>query len=304
MRAACLSVASLLTLTLSGCGDSVSAHAGIGEPLRVTNGTYFEGSFPVSHDGGPDVLAVNIRNSEFTAGTAGKGISGLADSKAQSVALGLQGLGHGYWILPMGAPDQMTLGAFNWSANCDFSRDIPAGMQTLNIAAADANGQFGAVRTQGLNIQPFIPAGHVVASLSWGADADLDLHLVGPSGKELDPKHPNSAELYDAGDDAGLPMPGSGLLEHDSLAACVPDGMRTENVVWNGDPEPGSYLVRVDMFSACGKPAANFVFTLYVDGQRVLQKNGRLLDSDADGGGPGSGLFVTQFTCEGSGTCS
>jgi hypothetical protein len=32
-----------------------------------------------------------------------------------------------------------------------------------------------------------------------------------------------------------------------------------------------------------------------VDGNLVLQQSGRLLDIDADGGGPGSGLFVANY---------
>ncbi len=304
MRHAFFCALSALSLTLSGCGDSSSAHTGLAEPLRVTNGTYFEGDFPATKTTSPQVAQINIRNTEFAAGTAGKGITGLADSKSQSVALGLQGLSHGYWVVPVGAPDLMTIGTFTWSANCDFSRDIPVGMHDLDVAAADESGHFGPLMTASLNIQPFIPAGHVVASLSWGVDADLDLHLVGPSGKELDPKHPNSTQLFDAGDDKGMPMPGNGLLDHDSLASCYPDGLRTENVVWTDNPEEGGYLVRVDMFNACGKPSASFVFSLYVDGKRVLEKHGRLLDLNADGGGPGSGLFVTDFSCKGTGTCS
>jgi hypothetical protein len=62
--------------------------------------------------------------------------------------------------------------------------------------------------------------------------------------------------------------------------------------------------VKVDLFSACSKPATTFKFSLYVDGQAVLEKAGRLLDIDADGGA-GPGLFVTEFICdEGTGTCS
>jgi hypothetical protein len=145
-----------------------------------------------------------------------------------------------------------------------------------------------------------VPTGHVVASLTWGIDADLDLHIVSPSGKELSPKHPNTI----ASDSNGKPVAGSGLLDHDSLAGCIPDGLRTENVVWGDAPEAGAYTVYVDLFSACGKPAANFKFSLLVDGQSVLEKAGRLLDIDADGGAS-SGLFVTQFTCDqGTGTCS
>jgi hypothetical protein len=142
-----------------------------------------------------------------------------------------------------------------------------------------------------------------VASLEWTNRADLDIHIVSPSGKEIDPKHPNTGVVPKQ----GIPengIPGSGHLDHDSNAACVQDGVRRENVVWQDAPEPGVYVVRVDMFNACSEPAANFAFSLYFSGQRILKQAGRLLDIDADGGGPGSGLFVAYFTCTGSGTCS
>ena len=290
----------LPVLALCGC-SSESAGSGLGEPMRVTNGQFFPGAFPTAHEAGPEVSQLSIRNTEFLAGTPSKSITGDAASGAQSIALSLQDLSSGYWIVPVGAPDPMTPGAFVWGASCDFSRDIPAGFQNLLLAASDENGNFGPLTTQKLNIKSLLPTGHVVASLTWGVDADLDLHLVSPSGKELFPKRPNTIES----DESGMPVPGSGLLDRDSVAGCVPDGARTENVVWTDAPEPGLYVVRVDMFNACSKPSATFKFSLYVDGVSVLERNGRLLDIDADGGGAGSGLFVTEFTCdEGTGTCS
>ena len=301
MRTLGVALIPALAVALSGCGDSESASSGIGEPLRVTNGTFIEAEFPNTYENGPTVPLVDIRNTEFLAGTANKQVSGVATSTSQSVALSLEGLSRGYWVVPVGSPDLTTAGAFTWNALCDFASSVPAGPQVLNIAALDSAGHFGPIRAQGLNIRSLIPAGHVVATLSWGADVDIDLHIVGPKGKELSPKHPNSSVL----DENGMAVAGSGLLDHDSLASCVPDGRRTENVIWTDPPEAGVYLVRADMFNACGKPSAIFKFNLYVDGQSVLEKTGRLLDMDADGGGDGSGLFVTEFICdEGTGTCS
>lgn len=287
-------------LVLCAC-SSESASSGIAEPIRVTNGQFFSGSFPTAHDPGPAVSQVNIRATEFLPGTTGKSITGDAAGNSQSIALALQGLGSGYWIVPVGAPDPLTPGAYTWNASCDFSHDLPSGFQNLIMAASDENGNFGPKFTQKLNIKSLVPTGKVVASLTWGTDADLDLHLVAPSGKELYPKHPNTI----SSDSTGTPVAGSGLIDRDSLAACVPDGVRTENVVWSDAPEAGIYTVRVDLFSACSKPAATFKFNLFVDGESVLERTGRLLDIDADAGGEGAGLFVTQFTCdEGTGTCS
>jgi hypothetical protein len=90
-----------------------------------------------------------------------------------------------------------------------------------------------------------------------------------------------------------------GFLDRDSNANCVEDAWREEDVAWAGDPDPGTYIFRVDEFSACGTVATNFILQEYVDGkentaQRVV---GTLLASQADGGGDGSGLTVltSQF---------
>jgi hypothetical protein len=290
----------LPVLALCGC-SSESAGSGLGEPLRVNNGQFFPGAFPAAHEGGAEISLLSVRSTEFLPGTPSKQVTGDASSESQSIAIAMEGLGSGYWIVPVGAPDPQTPGQFLWNANCDFSRDLPAGFHNLLAAASDANGNFGPASSQKLNIKSLIPTGHVVASLTWGVDADLDIHLTSPSGKELYPKKPNTI----GSDDNGMALSGSGLLDRDSLASCVPDGVRTENVVFADAPEPGLYTVRVDMFSACKQPAATFKFNLYVDGQSVLEKTGRMLDIDSDAGGAFSGLFVTEFTCdEGTGTCS
>ncbi|HEY5372262.1 MAG TPA: hypothetical protein VIK01_01185 [Polyangiaceae bacterium] len=286
--------------SLTGCGDSQSAPSGLEEPVRIVGGQFIEGSFPASHDSGPQISTVNIHDLELLEGATGKSVTGLAGPGSQSVAIALQGLGHGYWVVPVGSEDLDAPGFFDWGASLSFSTNVPGPKPNLAFAAADSSGQFGPLTTQTLFVKSLVPMGHVVASLTWGVDADLDLHLIAPNGKELSPKHPNTI----SSDANGKPLAGSGLLDHDSLAACVPDGLRTENVVWADAPLAGTYGVYVDMFSACGKPAANFKFSLLVDGQSVLEKAGRLLDIDADGGAS-SGLFVTQFTCdEGTGTCS
>lgn len=286
-----------LALAAAACGNSESAASGVGEPLRVTNGQFFPGAFPAPQAGAPAVAPPDsFKTSQVPQGFSGKKISGLTPNDTSSVALDLSGLGQGYWVVPVGVPDALT-DNLTWSATLDFARDIPLGDQLLHMAAANGAGHFGPPVELRLTMLPLIPTGHVVASLAWSNNADLDLHLTSPSGTVLDPKHPNTTPIADAGADAGLPLPGSGSLDRDSNAGCVSDGFRAENVVWDaeaGAPEAGRYQVRVDMFSACGVPSADFTFTLYVDGVSTLHRVGRLLDINADGGGPG--LFVTEFT--------
>jgi len=295
-RALTLVAASLLAYAAVGCGDSESAHSGINEPLTVSNGQFWEGSYP-SDQGGPAVTSTSgYRSTIIPAGTVGKSIGGNAAEGALSVAVALEGLGSGYWIAPVGSPDQETKGELTWKVICNFSHDVPAGPQRLMFAAANRDGHFGSPRFLDVSSTPFVPQGHVVASLAWGNDADVDLHLISPSGKELDPKHISTTAIDEG---TMMPLPGGGTLDRDSLANCAADGRRMENVVWAADatepPEPGTYTVNVHLFNSCGRPSTSFVFDLYVDGKSVQHEAGVLLDVDADNG-TGPGLYVTQFT--------
>jgi hypothetical protein len=244
---------------------------------------------------------------EVAQGSAGNKLNSYAAFGSKAVAIGLKSVPKGYWLVPVGllAADQP--GFLGWDASLDFARSLPVGDQPVQCAAADVNGHFGLAQQVNYKITSFIPQGHVVASLAWGNNADLDLHVVTPGGVEVDPKNINSVGIGDGdgGTEAGVPLPGNGQLDRDSNANCFADGYRTENLVWNADlPLAGTYLVRVDMFNACGTPAANFKFTLYVEGVQVMVQDGQLLDVNADGGGPGSGLYIGKFTCDGSGKCS
>jgi hypothetical protein len=280
-------------LLAAGC-SSESAHSGAQEPLRVNGAQFFPGEFPPDV-GGPKNSLDSLLERGIPVGYTGKKFGGRSGDEAYSIALRLADIGTGYWVLPVTGRDPQT-NELVWSATVDFSRDIPAGTHLIQAAAADGSGRFGTASTVELLMSPLVPTGAVVASLEWGNDADLDLHITTPSGKEIDPKHPNSTFL----DSDKLPLPGNGVLDRDSNAGCVIDGYRTESVVWPVDatepPEAGTYGVRVDLFSACGRPSTNFVFKLYQDGQVTVQKTGRLLDIQADGGGAGSGLFVTEFS--------
>ncbi|HEX7451224.1 MAG TPA: hypothetical protein VF294_03025, partial [Polyangiaceae bacterium] len=68
MRALTLCLLPFFGLSLSsltGCGDSQSAPSGVGEPVRIVGGQFIEGSFPASHDSGPQVSTVNIHDLEL-----------------------------------------------------------------------------------------------------------------------------------------------------------------------------------------------------------------------------------------------
>jgi hypothetical protein len=285
----------LLALALlAGCDDAgVPFTRGAREPVQVEGGQFHAGDLPAD-TGGPKVTTLNSQANLLFAGQAGKKITGDAEKGATAIAVRLHDVGAGYWTVPVGTPDPQTMGDLTWEADCDFAWDLKPGMYYLDFAAVNEAGAFGPVNNLPLLVQSAVPEGKVVISLQWDSAADLDLHLVTPSGNELDPKHPVT-EPPDGG--AGdMPPPNVGVLDRDSNASCTQDGFREEDVVFAGAPSPGTYLVRVDMFSACGAPAADFVLTVRVDGAVTQTVKGRLLDIDADGGGPGSGLFVANLS--------
>ncbi len=282
------SIALLLAGLLPGCDVGVGPADSSFEPIQVPAGELFPGPLPAGT--GPAVQTILAPSTVLGAGFAGWKVNGDADLGTYSVALRFVDLGTGYWSVPVGPPDVMTNGAATWAATCDFAWNLPPGKHDLGFAALDGNGNAGPTNTLTLDIQSPIPSGKVVVSLRWDSNADLDLHLVAPDGTELWSGHPNTYN----GTDGMLP-PGTGVLDRDSNADCVEDGYREEDAVFTDQPAPGTYLVRVDMVSACGAPSADFVVEVRQDGRVTQTIKGLLLAMDADGGGPGTGLFVAQL---------
>ena len=206
-----------------------SAKSGANEPLTRQQWAVLRGQLPLRPGRARITSTAGIRSTIIPAGTVAKSISGNAAEGALSVAVALDGLSSGYWVTPVGPPDQDTKGELTWKVICNFAHDLPAGPQKLRFAAANRDGTFGAQRLLDVTTTPFVPEGNVVASLSWGNDADVDLHLISPSGKELDPKHISTTEIDE---DTKLPLPGGGTLDRDSIANCVPDGRRRRT--WSG----------------------------------------------------------------------
>lgn len=282
---------------LSGCDDAGVLVSPVSvEPLEVQGGTFFPGPLPTGT--GPAVQSINAKTTTFFAGATNQGFSGDADMGATAVLLRFADLGSGYWSVPVGIPDvTASNGALTWNASCNFAQDIPVGRHPLVFNAIDANGNAGPApginQTDTLTFKSPIPQGAVVVSLTWNSNADLDLHLVAPDGTELDPQHPTTAAMAVP----GSPLPaGTAVLDRDSNANCVEDGFREEDAVFADYPASGVYTVRVDMFSACSVPAADYVVTVTVAGEVKGTFRGVLIAEDADGGGPGSGVFVTKLS--------
>ena len=304
---------SALAIALASCGDrSVSKKTGLDEPFLVEGGQFFEGPLL------PGSSQFQVYSSGFSStiieqGQAGLKLSGYAQKGAYAVAFRFPDMGTGYWVVPVKSVNQdIAAMDYSWDTALDFAHDVAPGKHKMQLLAVSGDGTFGPLSTDddSLTIAPLQPDGDVVISLEWDTDADLDLHVTGPmenNPEELYAKHPTSSQPEpDAGPTSPLPT-NTGVLDRDSIASCAKDGYRREDAIWNwrpvgvkdppqnGLPLDGTYQLRVDMFDACGQAAANFKVTVFVGGNSVFERVGRLLNIDADGGGAGSGLFVGEI---------
>lgn len=161
-----------------------------------------------------------------------------------------------------------------------FAQDIPKNAFELRFAGS-SGGAYGAVQATGVNVIT-VGTGEVQVNITWDSKADVDLHVLDPSG----------AEIYWAGRSSAT----GGQLDLDSNAGCASDGPRAENIFWaTGLVAPrGEYIVRVDYWSSCTSVTTNYVVTVNVKGRPPRVFSG-VLTGTGDGGGKGSGFNVTSF---------
>ena len=307
----------------SGCSGETSPLA-LGEPLVVHGAAFKSGSLPgtpppVGDDAGAPtpgsrVTVVDSVNNVFRTGQSGKALSGRATDDALSIGARFGDLGTGFWIVPTGAPDPTTPGELTWAFTYDIARDAPPGLHPLLLAAIDGEGRAGeetrldtcitrAIPDNLNACDPTIAPPFAVLSLAWDTDVDLDLVVVAPDGRVIDPKHPTTAASVDGGASAPNPTK-DGILDRDSNAACTVDAARRESLVWQAQPALGTYLIYANLFSACGQQAVRFTATLSLAEAmgadtwtltEKLSQSGELLANDANGGAA-LGLFVTDFS--------
>lgn len=281
-------------LVLAGCGGA-SRDPGTEAWLRVSGAQYVSGRV-TSSPGGPRVLALNLSRSAAARGDSSLHVSGSLASDANAVALWLEG-DRGFWLLPAGLPDVTIPDAPTFAVTAALARDAPVGPRSLAVAALSTKGVAGPVATAELEVLAVAePTGALVISLSWDTAADLDLHVVDPSGVEIWSRNPNS----------WTPVPGApldpfawqtgGLLDLDSNSGCVIDGRNKENVTWQLAPPAGHYLVRVDTPSLCGQSAAHWTLRTTREGKPLSAVAGV---SGADATRPphdlGAGVVALEF---------
>jgi hypothetical protein len=123
--------------------------------------------------------------------------------------------------------------------------------------------------TPGQGTEPELGTGDVQITLRWESDADLDLHVVEPSGTEISYSEPGPTET-------------GGQLDVDSNVGCENDGS-VENVFWpEGDMPLGEYEVSVVGFSVDGCGGGDYTLTATVEGEEVLNETGSVEEDEED----------------------
>jgi hypothetical protein len=316
---------------LSGCSSQPQT-AGLSEPVRVRygltqNAQFRAGNLPgsaplTSQEALSGVLpsapslSLNVAGSVVREADTGFNLGGVTSGEAVAVGIRFLDLGTGYWLLPVAGRDPTIPGIYTWAATADFGGDIPAGFHQLAAVAIDALGHGGTQAESDLCVASEIPDNlsacspgvappATVVSLAWDAPVDLDLRVVTPSGKIVDPKHPSTADAVNGKVDPTAT--GTGIIDTDAELNCVPTGHRRENLVWQQTPALGRYFVYANLYDACAQPAVRFTLTLNrpepaADGgaprlTTTFERSGELLAADANAGAA-LGLFVTEFVVQ------
>jgi len=314
-----------------GCSSEPQT-AGFGEPLRVryglTNNAQFRagklpGSPPLSSQEAlsgvaphAPSLSLNVAGSVAREADAGFNISGVTSGEAVAVGIRFLDLGSGYWVLPVAGRDPTKPGNYTWAATVDFAGDIPPGFHRLAAVAIDASGHGGTQAESDLCVASDIPDNlsacspgvappATVLSLAWDTPVDLDLRVVTPTGKIVDPKHPSTADAVNGKVDPSVP--GTGVIDTDAELNCVDTGHRRESLVWQQAPALGRYFVYASLYDACAQSAVRFTLTLSgpeaaADGgaprlTTTFERSGELLAADANAGSA-LGLFVSEFVVQ------
>jgi hypothetical protein len=262
--------------------------------MRLSGAQFVAGPTPADRTG-PEVAALDLLSTTIWPGYANKPLGGTLGASATSATLALSG-DEGYWVVPAGVPDVSAPALPTFRAFAAFSGSLASGAYTLEVRAVDAAGHFGVPKRQTLTALALAPSravsGALTVTLTWDTEADLDLHVVDPANHEIYHGEPSSQDLFAA----SAPDASFGVLDVDSNADCVLDGLRQEDVIWAAEPPSGHYSVRVDTPSLCGQPDAHWTVQVTLDGAAIASARGLSLDTDTWGAHDrGAGLLALGF---------
>jgi hypothetical protein len=179
-----------------------------------------------------------------------------------------------YWELTLASP------VTSVTVLLVISVEMPRTTFNLQIAAGGTS-SIGQYQTSNLGVI-FVGTGEIQTNVTWDTKADVDLHLIDPSGTEIYYASRNSHT--------------GGQLDLDSNAGCGTDGPRAENIFWrDGLVVPhGEYILRVDYWSSCGVPQTNYAVTINLRGLPPKIFTGTL-DGRGSGAGAGAGKTIAIF---------
>jgi hypothetical protein len=233
---------------------------------------FYRGALPAATDG-PAVLAFSFSSPRIAPGLQGKAGGGNVPKSCTAIAIYLEG-DVGYWVFPPETIDPLSLDSLTFNVKVSFSNQLAPGMHTIVVRAADDHGNYGPPATADLTTDSEAPANTTLTvTLTWDTEADLDLHLVTPSGttiwaKNINSNNPSNDPDYTTG----------GILDFDSNANCQIDGRRKEVIYWTQPPPSGHYIARVDAYSLCGESQATW--SVVVAGAASGMASGYSLDRD------------------------
>lgn len=309
----------LCWLLVLGCGGEPLT-SGLEEPLRVENAQFEGGVLPglppltVADLGAgaqpvaPYPTPPEVAGRVVSPMDVGFNVSGRASTDSYAVGFQLEGLGSGYWLLPVGAPDPTNADELTWRAALDFGATLPPGLSRLLIAAFGVDGASGTQRelelcvrsptADNLNVcDPSSAPPALVVSLSWDNDADLDLEIVASDGSVVDRANTRGS---------GPGVTGA-QLERDANSGCRPSGAPRENIVWQEAPAPGRYQVYVNLHDACGEAAAAFQLSTHESAPGAVPEEFQQLETArtsgtlqrlSANGGAARGLWVTELVID------
>ena len=116
---------------------------------------------------------------------------------------------------------------------------------------------------------------------TWDTAADVDLHVIEPSGTEIYWAQPG-------------PTATGGTLDQDANEECH-NTLNEETVRWVSNAPDGVYTVRLDLYMNCNATQAKYSVAI-TNGGSVLPPFVGTLTGVGDVGAGGSGQLVTQFT--------
>lgn len=282
-------------ISLIAC-EGAGSDPGLSAWLRVEGAQYEPGALPPAGSG-PAIVSLRVPHAQILPGLRRELVSGSLPPFAQAVLIGMEG-DRGHWIVTAGAPaiEEPSLPTF--SGELSFAHATPVGPLVLALSAVGADGTVGPRQFVTLDAQARARSDQLSIELRWDREADLDLHVVTPDGRELWPGDINTYAPPAPG--AASPDPNAyrdgAVLDLDSNGNCIIDGRREERASWSASPSSGTYTVRVTTASLCAESVAHWTLEIWLHGQLVqrVQDISQAWDT-RQGAGLGDGVLACEF---------